>query len=220
MERITDAFAWPLRDPHWPGKVLIIAVILLIPIAGAINGLGWMLATLDRLRAGDETLAPGGLSYIGRGARLFLVQLVYGLGVGVVGLAIYAPALLIAISQGHGRGNAGLIALSLFLNLLAFGVTTVGSLALSFASPAVVLAVDRGGIGGGLAVRAVVRQCLEKPTNTLIAGLMLIAAGFVSSLGAIACVVGILFTAAYALAVQAWVFRSFELGSASREPAS
>ena len=58
MDRITDAFAWPLRDPDWLTKVLIIALILLIPIVGGINGLGWMLASLDRLRAGEERLAP------------------------------------------------------------------------------------------------------------------------------------------------------------------
>jgi uncharacterized membrane protein YvlD (DUF360 family) len=49
--------------------------------------------------------------------------------------------------------------------------------------------------------------------NTLIAGLMLIAASFVSSLGVIACGIGAVFTAAYALAMQAWIIRSFELGS-------
>ncbi|HLZ94934.1 MAG TPA: DUF4013 domain-containing protein [Candidatus Dormibacteraeota bacterium] len=220
MERAGDAFIWPVRDPQWFGKLAVIALILLIPVVGAINGLGWMLATLDRLRAGDETLAPGNISYIGRGARLFAVQLAYTIGVGLIALVLYLPALLIAISQGRGTGNTGLIVLSLFLNVLAFGVTTIGGLALNFATPAVVLAVDKGGIAGGLAVRGVVRRCLEKPTNTLIAGLMLIAAGFISSLGAIACGIGILFTAAYALSVQAWVFRSFELGSESREPAS
>ena len=41
---------------------------------------------------------------------------------------------------------------------------------------------------------------------------MLFAAGFIGSLGSILCVVGVVFTAAYALAVQAWIFRSFELG--------
>ena len=220
MERVTDAFAWPVRDPQWLGKLAVIALILLIPIVGAINGLGWMLATLDRLRGGDETLAPGNMSYVGRGARLFVVQLVYSAGVGIVALVVYLPALLIMVAQGRGTGNAGLIVLSLFLNVLAFGLTTVGSLALSFATPGIVLAVDTGGIGGGLAVRDVVRRCLEKPTNTLIAGLMLIAAGVITTLGAIVCLVGILFTAAYGLAVQAWVFRSFELGSASREPAA
>jgi uncharacterized protein DUF4013 len=220
VDRIADAFVWPVRDRMWPMKVLITALILLIPIVGAMNGLGWMLATMDNLRAGDETLAPGNFAYVGRGARLFAVQLVYALALGVIAAIIYVPALLLALSQGHGKGSAGVIVLSLFLNVLAFGVTTAGSLGLTFLTPAIVLATDRGGIAGGLAVRKVLRRSFEKPANTLIAGLMLIAAGFISSIGTIACIVGILFTAAYALAVQAWVFRSFESGSESRETAS
>ena len=221
MERVTDAFAWPVRDPEWPVKVLVTGLLLLIPIAGAINGLGWMLATLDRLRAGEERLAPANLGYLGRGVQLFAAQLVYSLAVALVALVIYLPAVLIAVSQGQGSGSTGLILVSLLLNLLAFGVTTVGSLALTFATPAIVLATDRGGIRGGLAVREIVRRSRANPTNTLIAGLMLIAAGLISSLGLIVCFIGVLFTTAYALAVQAWVYRSFELGSyAGVEPAS
>ena len=221
MERVTDAFAWPVRDPEWPVKILVTGLLLLIPIAGAINGLGWMLATLDRLRAGEERLAPANLGYLGRGVQLFAAQLVYSLAVAVVALVVYLPAVLIAVSQGQGSGSTALILVSLLLNLLAFGVTTVGSLALTFATPAIVLATDRGGIRGGLAVREIVRRSRVNPTNTLIAGLMLIAAGLISSLGLIVCFIGVLFTTAYALAVQAWVYRSFELGSyAGVEPAS
>src|SRR5207249_1955786 len=87
-----DAFVWPVRDPEWPGKLLIIALTLLIPIVGAINGLGWMLATLDRLRAGEERMAPANLGYIGRGAQLFVVQLAYGLAVAAVALVIFFTA--------------------------------------------------------------------------------------------------------------------------------
>ncbi|HET9410979.1 MAG TPA: DUF4013 domain-containing protein [Candidatus Dormibacteraeota bacterium] len=221
MERVTDAFGWPVRDPEWPVKILITGLLLLIPIAGAINGLGWMLATLDRLRAGEERLAPANFGHLGRGVQLFAAQLVYSLAVAIVALVIYLPAVLIAVSQGRGSGNTALILVSILLDLLAFGVTTVGSLALTFATPAIVLATDRGGIGGGLAVREIVRRSRANPTNTLIAGLMLIAAGLISSLGLIACFIGVLFTTAYALAVQAWVYRSFELGSyAGVEPAS
>ena len=215
MDRIADAFVWPVRDPEWPKKLLIIALTLLIPIAGAINGLGWMLATLDRLRAGEERLAPANLGYLGRGWRLLMVQVVYALAVSALALVIYLPAVLLAVNQGKGQANGGLILLALFLNVLAFGVATVGSLAATFASPAYVLATDRGGIAGGLNVRDVWRRSRANLTNTLIAGLMLIAASFVSSLGSIVCLVGIFFTAAYALAMQAWVFRSFELGSQS-----
>jgi hypothetical protein len=44
---------------------------------------------------------------------------------------------------------------------------------------------------------------------------MLIAAGFVGSLGLIACGIGVVFTTAYALAMQAWIVRSYELGAAA-----
>jgi len=215
VDRITDAFTWPARDPEWLTKVLIIGLILLIPIAGAINGIGWMLATLDRLRAGDEALAPANLSYIGRGFRLFVVNLVYGLAIVLVAAAIYVPALLIASSQSQGSANPALVSLAIVLSLLAFSVATLGTLALNFALPSIVLATDRDGIRGGLRVSAVLRRSRINVANTLIAGLMLIAAGFVGSLGIVLCGIGVLFTSAYALAMQAWIIRSFELGTAA-----
>ncbi len=213
MDRITEAFTWPLRDPDWLPKLLVIALTLLIPIVGSINGIGWMLASLDRLRAGEERLAPASLSYLGRGIRLFAVELIYGVGIVIVALVIYGPALALAIHAGRGSANGVLISLAVLLYLLAFSVTTVLSLALNFAMPAIVLATDSGGISRGIQVGSVVRRCRMNLTYTLIAGLMLIAAGFVGSLGIVACGIGVLFTSAYALAMQAWIIRSFEMGS-------
>ena len=77
MDRIGDAFAWPFRDPEWVNKILVMGLILLIPVAGGINGLGWMLAALERLRAGDERLPPANFDYLERGFRLFVVLFVY-----------------------------------------------------------------------------------------------------------------------------------------------
>ena len=219
MDRITDAFTWPVRDPEWLTKFLIIALFLLIPIVGAINGLGWMLATLDRLRAGEEAIAPANLSYIGRGFRLFVVNLAYGLAIVLIAAAIYVPALLIAAGQSQGSANPALVSLAIVLSLLAFSIATLGTLALNFALPSIVLATDRGGIPGGLRVSSVVRQARMNVANTLIAGLMLIAAGFVGSLGIVLCGIGVLFTSAYALAMQAWIIRSFELGTAAPKAA-
>lgn len=213
MDRIADAFAWPSRDPEWLTKLLIIALTLLIPVVGAINGLGWMLATVDRLRAGEERLAPATLGYIGRGFRLFVVNLVYELAIVLVTSLAYVPAVLVASNQSHGSINPATASLAILLSLLAFSVATLGSLALNFATPSIVLATDRGGIGGGLNVSAVLRRARANLANTLIAGLMLIAAGFVGSVGLVACGIGVLFTTAYALAMQAWIIRSFEVGS-------
>jgi hypothetical protein len=219
VDRIADAFAWPARDPEWLTKLLIIGLTLLIPFVGAINAIGWMLATLDRLRAGEERLAPATLGYIGRGFGLFVVNVVYGLVIALVTTVIYVPALLVASNQSHGSANPGLVSLAILLSFLAFSVATLGSLVLTFLSPSIVLATDGGGIGAGLNVSAVVRQARFNLANTLIAGLMLIAAEFVGSLGLFACGIGVFFTTAYALAMQAWIIRSFEVGSPAAKAA-
>jgi len=212
LDRVTEAFSWPFRDPAWVSKLLIIALTLLIPIVGSINGLGWMLASLDRLRAGEELLAPANLSYIGRGFRLFAVELIYSLAIVVVALLIFVPAVALSVRQGQGSANSGLIAAAVLLNLIGFSVITLLSLALTFTIPAIVLATDRAGVGAGIDARAVVRRSRANLNHTLIAGLMLIAASFVGSIGSIACGVGILVTLAYSLAMQAWIIRSFETG--------
>jgi Protein of unknown function (DUF4013) len=219
VDRITDAFIWPTRDPEWLMKLVIIALILLIPIVGAINGLGWMLASIDRLRAGETKLAPANLGYIVRGFPLFVANLVYELAIVLVAAAIYIPAVLMASNESHGSANPAVISGAIILSLLAFSIVTLGSLALNFATPSIVLATDTGGISGGLNLAAVLRRVRANLSNTLIAGLMLIAAGFVGSLGIIACAIGVLFTTAYALAIQAWVVRSFEVGSPAAKAA-
>lgn len=219
MERVTDAFVWPVRDPQWLGKVLIIGLILLIPIAGQINGLGWMLASLDRLRSGEERLPPANFGYLSRGIRLFVVQLVYGVVLLLIVAVFYLPAVLVFVHQGRGSANVGLISFGLLLNLLSFSIGSLSGLALNFLSPSIVLATDSGGISGGLRIRDVVRRARASITNTLIAGLMLIAASFIGSLGSIACAIGIVFTLAYSLAIQAWIIRSFEIGAGATSAA-
>jgi hypothetical protein len=210
MERIADAFVWPVRDPEWAEKVVIIGLLLLIPIAGVINGLGWMLACLDRLRAGEDRLPRANLTYLGRGIRLFVVNVVYAAALGLVGAATWSSAIITLARKGTTVTQAsGGLALLLF----GFGLVTLGSVLAYFLLPSIVMAVEEGGIAAGLNVVAVTRRARLTLTNTLIAGLMLVAAAFVGQLGAIACVVGVLFTTAYSLAMQAWIYRSFELGA-------
>jgi hypothetical protein len=214
VDRVGDAFVWPFRDPQWVSKILIMGLILLIPIVGGINGLGWMLAALHRLRAGEETLPPANFDHLGQGFRLFVVFFVYYLVLSAVAALLYVPAVVLLAQQGHeDSSNAVLVSLGIVLSLLAFSVATLGSLLMTFLTPSIVLAVDRGGILGGLGVGDVVRRARASLTNTLVAGLMLIAASLIAQLGFAACIIGVVFTAAYALAMQAWIVRSYELGS-------
>src|SRR2546429_5899086 len=108
MDRITDAFVWPFRDPEWPAKIGIIGLILLIPIVGSINGLGWMLAGLDGLRAGGEGLPPAYLRYLGRGFRLFVVNFVYYFAGFVVAGPLFTTGVGIPAKPGKGELHPGL----------------------------------------------------------------------------------------------------------------
>jgi hypothetical protein len=219
VDRVTEAFAWPVRDPEWVTKVLVVGLLLLIPIAGAINGMGWMLAALDRLRGGQDRLPPANLRYLGRGFRLFVVVLVYGLAVAAVAALVYLPALLILAHEGQGNASPAAVSGAVLLSLLSFSIATLGSLALNFAMPSIVLATDRGGIAGGLRVLGVVRTTRASISASLIAGLMLIAASFIGSVGIVACGVGVLFSTAYSLAMQAWIVHCFEQGSSPAKAA-
>ena len=217
MDRVGEAFVWPFRDPDWAARIGVMGLILLIPVVGAIDGLGWMLAALDRLRAGEERLPPANFDHLGRGFRLFVVYAVYVLAILAAGAVVYVPAIVLLASAGSASGNGAEAALGVALSLLTFSVVTLGGLALTFAGPAIVLATDRGGIAGGLRLGEIARMARISPTSTVIAGLMLIAAGVVGQLGAALCAVGVVFTVAYSLAMQAWVIRGFE--AALAEPA-
>jgi hypothetical protein len=46
---------------------------------------------------------------------------------------------------------------------------------------------------------------------------MLIAAGFIGGAGAYLCYVGLILTLPYSLAMEAWIVRSYELGSTPKE---
>src|SRR5215469_8656937 len=129
MNSAGDAFAFPFRSPDWLGTMVLQALILIIPIVGQIAVLGWMLVTIDNLRAGRQELAPAGF-HLGRGIALFGVQLIYGIGIFIV------PGILqvigtVMLGQNNGAGGA-LLALAIVLELVA-------SLLLVFLSPVLIM---------------------------------------------------------------------------------
>lgn len=210
MERVGDAFVWPFRDPEWIEKTVIIGLIALIPIVGGINAAGWMMAAIRKLRAGEERLPPGNFDYLWPGLQLVVVLLVYYLGVVVVAAVFFTPAVLLLTAQSNSHGNGWLVLLGVALLLVAFGFTLLGSLAAYCLTPAVTVGVLDGGFGGGLALPTILRRTTRRPTNTLVAGLMLLAAGFIGGLGLYVFYVGLVITYPYSLAMQAWIIRSFE----------
>jgi Protein of unknown function (DUF4013) len=205
VNELSDSIAWPSRDPQWVSKVLLNGLILFIPIVGLIVVLGWMLATLDNLRAGRQLLPPAGFSYIGRGVNLFVVYLVYGIGLAVVFGVVFGVGLALSVT-----GNTGLGVMGGLLVLGAYGLILVGGLVLAMFGPAIIVATERGGIGGGLDVPAVIRFVSADFEMSLRVGLFALVSYVIGGIGAIACGIGQNFTTPYGYAVLAGVVHYYE----------
>jgi len=199
-----DAFGFPFRDPGWVGKVIVQALILIIPIVGLIATAGWMLMTFDNLRAGRQELAPAGF-HLSRGIGLFGAWLIYAVVLAIPG------AILNGIGRGmdsHGGYYGG--------PFMGFGslLNFAAQLFLYFLLPSIIVMTYHHGFSGGLDVAGVWRLATSNMNNSIIAGLMMFLAGIVAALGIIACCIGVFFTGAYAAAVMTGVASWFERAQA------
>lgn len=200
MNSVGDAFGFPFRSPNWVSTILLQGLILIIPIIGQIAVFGWLLTTMDNLRAGRQELAPAGF-YLGRGIALFGVQLIYGIGLFLI------PGILqgigsAVVGQNNGAGGA-LLALAILLDVAA-------ALLLVFLLPVLILRTSQLGFGGAMDVGAVWQQATANVGQTVVAALLIYVAGIIGSVGLIACFVGVFFTTAYSYAVMAGIVSWYE----------
>ena len=211
MNELSDSIAWPSRDPQWVGKVVLTGLILFIPVVGQLVLVGWMLAALDNLRAGDPVLPPAGFSYMGRGVNLFLVYLIYGVALLVAFGVLDGAGIALSLSSTSASSLLGVA-----LILLGYAVLLVAALGLSLMTPAVVVATERGGIGGGLNLPDVIRMVAADVEEALRAGLFTLVALLIGSVGAVACIIGQNFTTPYGYAVLAGIVHYYERNAGPR----
>ena len=211
MNDVGDSFGWPFRDPEWVSKILLQGLINIIPIAGQMALLGWLLGAVDNLRQGRSELLPAGFNNFARGAILWLVAFVYGIVITIVALIL----MVIGLAASGGDQHAPVYGVfQLLQNLWSL----VADIALGLAFPTIVLLTDREGIGGGLNVPKVISTIQLNPGKALLAGLFAIIAYIISGLGLLLCCVGIIFTAPYGAAMLAgatfWLERNLPMGPA------
>jgi hypothetical protein len=200
MNSAGDAFAFPFRSPDWVVTIILQALILIIPIVGQIALLGWLIVTVDNLRAGRQELAPAGF-HLGRGIALFGVEVIYGVALFII------PGVLQGIGSAIvGRSAAAgslLISLAVLLEVAA-------SLLFAFLLPVLIMRTSEFGFGGGMDVGAVWQQATTDVAQTVVAALLVWVAGIIAGLGIIVCFVGVFLTSVYAHAVMAGVVSWYE----------
>jgi hypothetical protein len=218
MPGIGAVFTLPFKSEGWFGTFAIMGLLALIPIVGQINLLGWQLSTLDNYRQGRIDLPPAGLSYIGRGANVFVALLVWVLPAIALFIAAYIVLFVVIAAAGATSGSSstasaaasGGAVVGILLYYLVIFIVVIYAIAVRVLQPAITIATERGGVRGGISPRNVLAIAGHSWSNTLIAALLTYVSGFLGSLGIYACCVGVIFTIAYSYGVDAGVLRYYE----------
>ncbi len=195
------AFSYVFEDEDWIKKIVITAIISIIPIVGQVALLGWSVEIARRVIRGDSTPLPdwsdfGGLLTLG--VKAFVISFVFALPLMFISIP---SALLDSVSSDSGEA-----VLTFFIFCISCFALLYG-LALAFFLPAAygeLAATDD--LGASFNIGKIFGHIRAAPSAYLLTFLGIIAAGILASFGIILCFVGILFTAAYSYAVQGHLY--------------
>lgn len=157
---------WLAETPDWAGRVLVIGLIGLIPVAGSMVVYGWLLTVADRLRQGWRELPEPGFQFLERGVRPFLAFLVYGLAAFAAIFVAVAAALLMGVAFHP------LIVLSVLIGLAALAAVPAYALLSAYCLLAVLAISDRLGVAAALRPREVWRAARANHALSLRGGLI------------------------------------------------
>ena len=195
MNSVGDSFGWAFRDPAWAGKMIVQALILIIPIVGWIAMTGWLMLAFENARSGRNELPPAGF-HLSRGIGIFAIFFIYGFVLGIPAWVLYIAG-GIASGQSHAAVNAGSP-----LTALGYLWSFLSGLFLNWLVPSLIVNTYHGGFAGGLDVQKVWRLATTNLNNSIVAGLIIFVASIIGGLGFILCIVGF-FTVVYQNTIQA-----------------
>ncbi|GIV63279.1 MAG: hypothetical protein KatS3mg045_0618 [Bellilinea sp.] len=194
------AFSYVFQDKDWLRKVGIVALISLIPILGQLVLIGWSLNITKRVIDRHPEPLPevdfGG--DLGRGFSAFVIGFVYS-------LPITLFALVFAILDSATRQSSSdavftmVTIVSLCFSLFAF----VYGIAMAIVLPAAYgNYVAKGNLGAGFALGEVFGLVRANIGAYLIVLLGSFVSGLIAPLGTILCIVGVVLTYTYTVAVM------------------
>ncbi len=202
---LARAFTYVFEDKDWLTKILVAGLIMLIPIIGQMIVVGWGLEVTRRVIQGEEPVLPDWSDFGGhvmRGLKALVVGLVYGLPLIILGIcngalgALSNPDL---VGYDTAQTMAAVVAA---VGLLVGCINLIYSLFLGVVLPAAfanMVVTDE--LGAAFRFGEVFGLVKDNLGTYLLVLVGTIAAYIVAGVGIIACLIGVVFTAAYAYAV-------------------
>lgn len=198
------SFSYQFEDQDWVKKILIAAVVPLIPIIGSLITAGWGVEITRRVIHRDpEPLADWDNfgSYLAKGFKLFIIGLVYTLPIIIVAIC---PTILLTVPYSNSGGNDTAIYIA-YAATACFGLFIIlYSILLALMLPAAIgRFADQDKLSAAFKFREVFSLVKAAPVAFLTVFLGSVISSFIASLGSIACLVGVLATTAYATTINA-----------------
>jgi hypothetical protein len=198
------AFRFPFRDPQWFKKLVVPGLVSLIPFVGQFFLVGFGLNVTKRvIEKHPESLSE--LDFGGdlkRGFMSFVIGLGYSLP--MIILAFIFGIIMVAIGGLSGNGDSNGAGLLGVVMAAGFGIISMlyGVIVAFFASAALGNYLAKGEqLGAAFEIReiwGILKAAIVPYLIVLIGGVI---ASLVGSLGFIICIVGLLVTMPYAMAV-------------------
>ena len=196
------SFSFPFQDEGWVKKIVLTAVISLIPIIGQLALIGWLVELTRRVIRGDDEPLPDWADFGG--------ILVLGLKMFAIGFVYAIPLMFMTIPMAIFDAlvdSDSAVALYTIVTLCFSCFALIYGLALAFFIPAAVgelAATDN--LGAAINPTNIIAHVRAAPSAYLLAFLGTIVAGFLSGFGIILCFVGVILTAVYASAIQGHLY--------------
>jgi hypothetical protein len=194
------AFSFPFQDEDWVTKLILAGAILLVPVLGVIVVLGWTLATTRNVIKGEAQPLAGWSDFadlLTLGFKAFIISIVYALPIIIISI----PFGFIASMFEDADSWVAFTSICFSCFSILYG------LALAFIYPAALgeLAANDD-FGAALNPTRIFELVRKAPNAYVLTFIATIGAGFLASLGLLLCLVGVLFTSAYAYAVYGHLY--------------
>jgi hypothetical protein len=194
------AFSFVFEDSDWFKKIIIVALVSLIPIIGQLIGLGFALEIMKRVINNDRVVLPdfefGG--FLAKGFRAFIVTFVYA-----IPLIIFTLPMLIPSFLGNSVDTNVITTLTFAIGCICGGLAVIYGILMGFMLPAAFgKLVTTGSMGAAFRFREVFALVRKAPVAFLIALLGVAVGSIIAPLGAIACGIGVLLTMTYYFAIM------------------
>lgn len=205
-----QAFSFAFQDRDWTKKLGLAGVILLIPLVGWLAVSGWMLEIVRRVIRRDAELLPDWSNfgkYIVDGLLLLVIGFIYTLPANIINGVMQGANIFMQTTLQNGDSSEVMIPVITGVLICGGCLAFILAILAGFIIPAVYanFAVH-GSFGAAFRFGEIFSLIKAAPGAYVLVLLGSIVASIIGMLGVIACVIGVIFTIAYASAIMGHLY--------------